>query len=126
MKTRSFACGAMFMLALGTNTVRSANLTWTGSISADWNDTNNWTPQQVPTASDHVIINSGTVTIPADGTFKIMDWNGGIISGALNVASNAVLNINAPSYVELEGALTNNGTITWSGGIWYVINDLGV
>jgi formylglycine-generating enzyme required for sulfatase activity len=114
---------ALLVLALGRNNGFSAVLTWNGSISTDWNNPTNWTPEQVPTNTDHVIINSGSVTIPADGSFAIMDWSGGVISGSLTVASNGVLNIDAASYVELEGALTNSGTIEWIGGIWYIIND---
>src|ERR1039457_4103618 len=93
MRIPSFALLAALLLALGGNTVRSADLTWTNSVSSDWNNATNWTPQQVPTASDHVIINSGSVTVPADGAFAMMDWTGGAISGALNVASNGVLNL---------------------------------
>jgi len=63
------------------------NISWTGLISDDWNNSTNWTPQQIPTASDTVIISSGDVTIPADGVFAVMDWNGGVISGVLTVAS---------------------------------------
>src|ERR1017187_3054202 len=91
MRIPSFALLAALLLALGGNTVRSADLTWTNSVSSDWNNAANWIPEQVPTASDHVIINSGSVTIPADGVFAIMDWAGGSISGSLSVATNAVL-----------------------------------
>src|ERR1039458_9566196 len=86
MRIPSFALLAALLLALGGNTVRSADLTWTNSVSSDWNNAANWIPEQVPTASDHVIINSGSVTIPADGVFAIMD-----------------------------GPLTNSGSVVWSG-----------
>jgi hypothetical protein len=113
------------------------NLTWTGVISSDWNNPGNWTTQQVPTASDYVIINSGSVTIPADGAFAIMDWSGGTISGALNVASNGVVNwtggqlssggfltVASNAVLKLSGGgdmifsspITNAGTMTLSGG----------
>jgi hypothetical protein len=99
-------------------------LTWTGSVSTDWNNSANWTPQQVPTASDHVIMGTGSVVIPANAAFAIMDWSNNVLSGTLTVTSNAVLNIAAgSSYVELEGPLTNFGTINWSSGIWYIYND---
>src|ERR1039458_5109904 len=105
MKSRLFALIASLMLALGSNTVRSADLTWTGSASTDWNNPANWTPQQVPTASDHVVINSGSVTIPADGAFAIMDWTGGDIAEGLTVGSNAVLNASGGALKSLGGAL---------------------
>ena len=114
--------GALF-LALGANPVRSADLTWTNSVSSDWNNLTNWIPQQVPTASDHVIINSGSVTIPADGAFAIMDWMGGTIAGALTVATNGVLNISGSAEKDLFGALTNAGSVIWTDSgqlvVWY-------
>src|ERR1019366_1218683 len=117
MKTRIFPVLAALVLALGSNTVRSADLTWTGSISSDWNNPTNWTPQQVPTASDHIIINSGSVTIPADGAFETMDWTGGSIGGSLTVASNGVLNLHGGSgTLFLGGSLTNAGTVNWLDG----------
>src|ERR1017187_1960813 len=117
MKSRLFALVAPLMLALGSNTVRSADLTWTGSASTDWNNPANWTPQQVPATNDHVIINSSSVTIPADGAFAMMDWTGGSINGWLTVASSGVLSINGGSSpVYLGGALTNAGTVNWNGG----------
>src|ERR1039458_768580 len=116
MKMPLFALVAALLLALGANTVRCADLTWTNSVSSDWNNLTNWTPQQVPTASDHVIINSGNVTIPADGAFAILDWTGGTIVGSLTVMSNAVLNLSGSSQKNLYAALTNanGGTINWS------------
>src|ERR1039458_378310 len=117
MKSRLFALVASLMLALGSNTVRSADLTWTGSASTDWNNPANWTPQQVPATNDHVIINSSSVTIPADGAFAMMDWTGGSINGWLTVASSGVLNINGGgSPVYWGGARTIAGTATWNGG----------
>ena len=46
----------------------------------------------------------------------LVNWSGGTISGALNVASNVVLNLNGTSAVYLGGALTNAGTVNWTGG----------
>ena len=124
----------LLLLALGRHDIRSATLTWNGSISTDWNNPTNWTPQQVPTASDHVIFNSGSITIPADSAFAVMDWTGGVIYGALKltsnvvvnwsggvsvgsltVASNAVLNLTGSSQKDIAGPLTNAGTVVWAG-----------
>src|ERR1017187_7705929 len=115
MRIPSFALLAALLLALGVNTVRSADLTWTNSVSSDWNNAANWIPEQVPTASDHVIINSGNVTIPADGAFAIMDWMGGSIYGSLTVLSNGVLNLSGSAVENLFGPLTNAGTVVCTG-----------
>ena len=114
------------MLVVGSITVRPATLTWTGSVSSDWNNPTNWTPQQVPAAGDHVIINSGSVTVPANGVFAIMDWTGGQMSGTLTVTSNGVLNISGSAEKDLYCPLTNAGTVNWTGtGHLRVLNYLG-
>ena len=110
-------------LGFGSNKVRSAILTWNGSTSTDWNNATNWLPQQVPTSADHVIFNSGTLTAPTNGAFAIMDWKGGSVSGALTVASGAVLNLGGSGTLNLYGALTNAGTVvvtnTGNLRLWY-------
>ncbi|HEX4350680.1 MAG TPA: hypothetical protein VH251_09835, partial [Verrucomicrobiae bacterium] len=105
--------GIAFISAL-TPAWGQTTLTWSGGAATDWNTAANWTPHQVPTALDHVIINSGTVVVPATGAFNIMDWLGGDLSGAINVASGHVLNIGGN--VLLDAALTNSGTINWTNG----------
>lgn len=46
-----------------------------------------------------------------------LNWTGGVLSGgaALTVASNAVMNIGGNGTLDLYGALTNAGTVNWSG-----------
>src|ERR1017187_939614 len=106
MKMRNFVFFAALMLALGSNTGRSTTLTWTNTAATDWNTAANWSPNQVPGAADHVVINSGNVTIPADGIFAIMDWTGGSVAGSLTVLSNAVLNVSGDNTKSLLGPLT--------------------
>src|ERR1035441_5481481 len=113
----TFRWSAKFVLItslVASTSALSADLTWSGSVSSDWNNPTNWTPQRVPTASDHVIINSGSVTIPANGASGTMDWTGGSISGSLTIATNGVLNIEGT--VVLTGVLTNQGTVHSQGG----------
>src|SRR5207248_5984556 len=108
--TQLSICSVVIFAA--SNHAAATDLTWTGSVSSDWNNPTNWIPQQVPGASDHVVINSGSLAVPADAVFAIMDWTGGTINGALNVASNGVLNIGyGPENKILDGALTNAGTV---------------
>ncbi|NOS69615.1 MAG: hypothetical protein HOP33_06770 [Verrucomicrobia bacterium] len=110
-----FTCVA----SLFATTALAADLTWSGAVSSDWNNPANWNPPQIPTATDHVIINSGSVTVPADGVFAIMDWTGGSIFGALAVASNGVWNIAGAGVMDCYARVTNAGTIHWTGaGSW--------
>ena len=77
-----------------TLTVTTANtITWTGAVSSDWNNPTNWSPQTVPTASDRVVVNSGNLNA-WQASFAVMDFNG----------------------ASLGGALTNTGTLNWTGG----------
>lgn len=44
-----------------------------------------------------------------------VNWSAGTMLGALTIASNAVLNITGNSAKSIRNALTNAGTVTWSG-----------
>jgi hypothetical protein len=87
------------------------DLTWTGSVSGHWNNPSNWIPSLVPGASDHVIINSGDVTLPGDAAFAVLDWGGGVLRGSVTVASNSVLNIEGDERLLLYGPLVNSGLV---------------
>jgi hypothetical protein len=116
-----------------TLTVNPANtITWTGTVSSDWNNPTNWSPQTVPTASDRVVINSGSVNVSPGAAFGILNLNGAQLTG--DFAVNGTLNwfsgtlsatiANAPGgVVNIMGSGTKNffygpfnnaGTITWS------------
>jgi hypothetical protein len=123
----------------------SAPITWTGAVSADWNNATNWTPQQVPTSMDAAVINSGTVQVTTNARFLALNLNGGTLAGALLVRSNSVLNWNSGVAIAtgssltvqsnglvnvqtgadkyLDGALTNRGTVIWTGGNFYIRNN---
>ncbi|HEV2208634.1 MAG TPA: hypothetical protein VG167_07650 [Verrucomicrobiae bacterium] len=114
-------CGAYALVVLS---CAGSQLTWTGAVSSDWTNPANWTPQQVPRAGDDAIINSGTVIVPANAAFAVLDWGGGTISGSLTVATGAVLNLTGSA--TLEGSLTNAGTVVWSAAGGWGISDGGL
>src|SRR5580704_14672052 len=95
------------LLAAVVSPGRADTITWNGSVSSSWINPTNWTPQEVPTTNDHVIIASGSVTVPTTGTFAILDCSGGTITGPLTVISNAVLNLSWSVLTSWNGALTN-------------------
>jgi formylglycine-generating enzyme len=136
------------MTGLFVEPTQAATITWTNAAGGNWNDPANWDPNQVPGIVDHVIIYSGSVTIPADGVFAVLDLTGGNISGSLmiasngivnwmggyigypngslTVASNAVLNVSGSDYKYLYAPLTNSGTINWTGtGQWWLLGQYG-
>jgi hypothetical protein len=47
MRLPLFALFAALVLVLDVSTVRCADLTWTNSVSSDWNNSTNWTPQSL-------------------------------------------------------------------------------
>ncbi len=67
------------------------------------------------TLAGSTLIGNNTVT----GT---LTWTAGVIAGPLTVASNAMLNISGSAGKTLQSALTNAGTVTWTGtgaiGVW--------
>jgi hypothetical protein len=105
-------------VTLAATAARAVDVTWTGAVSTDWNNTNNWSPQRVPTSGDHVFINSGSVSVGTSAEFAVLDWGGGTISGILTVVSGGVLNLVGSDTKTLSGntTLTNYGTINWQGG----------
>ena len=105
----------LLQLALGFH-AWAAIITWSNPGSGAWNNSLNWSPQQVPTANDHAIINFGTVTATPSATFAILDFSGGSIAGDLVVAGNTVMNWSGGQMVP-PGSLTvlGNGVLNISG-----------
>src|SRR6266851_4246728 len=116
------------MLLLGSGLVRGANFTWTGTVSADWFNTNNWTPVGVPASGDTINFNTGTINLTAPVTINgQFNWSGGTLSGSpLTIATNGVLSLSGSDAKTLANLLTNAGTATWAGsGAIIVYNDNG-
>jgi large repetitive protein len=118
---------------LSTSVVKAAELVWIGGTGA-WNIAGNWSPAQVPTATDNVFItNNGTYTVTVDvvnPTNASLTLGGASGTQTLSIAR-ATLTLNAASVVnphgELDltianstingaGNLTVNGTLNWANG----------
>ena len=121
-------------IALATGTANATDLVWTGG-TGNWNAAANWSPAQVPTASDNAwITNNGayTVTVPVGTTATSGSLVVGGASGTQTVAiDRATLTLNGASVVNLNGQLTFlvaqsvlngagnltvNGTLDWANG----------
>src|ERR1017187_9572401 len=132
MKTLSFAFVAALVLALGSNTVRSATIVWTITAGGNWNATNNWSPNQVPLAADNAVItNNGTYTVTlnvsasvasltlggASGTQSfVLNANTLTLNGASTVGANGSFNLGGGT-LSGTGSFTVNGPFAWSGGV---------
>ncbi len=108
---------------------------WTGNAGdALWFNTNNWNPKRVPTVSDAVVINSNAVAPTAASSFAsitfnggtmsgtlnvdtVMNWTGGMLSGPLRIGAGASLSISGPGEKDIAAGVqvANAGSVVWSG-----------
>jgi hypothetical protein len=82
---------------------------WNGSISNDWNDSQNWTTNIVP-------VDTEDVDIPATGVTNEPSVSGTIQCRNVTIASGRTLTIQASATLDLGGSLLNNGTLTFNTG----------
>ena len=90
------------------NTVQASksavnDIYWTGNVSIDWQDPNNWSPTQVPSSGDNAIIPDGRPNYPVidDGTTTAECFN-------LNIDANASVTIATNGQMTVYGTVTNN------------------
>jgi hypothetical protein len=111
----AFAGGGVIQLNGGTVTLVSnliPNLEYNGGTailtpSFQGGTITNLTLNGTGISGDNVV--TGTLTM-----------NGGTISGSLTVAASAVMSLTGPNSIYVNGALTNAGTINWTGGNIYL------
>jgi hypothetical protein len=73
--------------------VNALAITWNGSVSNDWDNPNNWTPNEIPDACSEITIPATETPPLITGVKNIADLN--INSGSnLVVPSGATLNVN--------------------------------
>jgi len=84
---------------------------WLGVVSSDWNVGSNWTCGRVPSATDSIIIPSGTSFSAAIGATETGSVN------VITVQSFATLSINGGGLLNVTGNMYNYGTIYGYGAI---------
>ena len=82
-------------------------IAWTGAVDNDWNTAANWSPAQVPTATDHA-----QITDVANDVIVNEDPGTPALCKELTVNSNASLTINPTKALTVNGNIINVGTIT--------------
>ncbi|WP_036692875.1 hypothetical protein, partial [Pedobacter glucosidilyticus] len=99
------------------------NMTWTGSVSTDWNIACNWTPYGVPTATNSVIIpNVTNDPVILNGTTAVAKEIYLNNSSILTINTGATLNVNTssvPSSIIMQGTnatIINDGIINVGAG----------
>ncbi len=91
-----------------------SDLYWDGSTSTDWQDVTNWTPEQIPTALDNVIIPDLSA---ASNRYPIVD-DGATTAVCNNLTIEAFTSGNTPSVtIATNGQMTVGGTITNANGV---------
>ncbi|MBQ6247820.1 MAG: autotransporter-associated beta strand repeat-containing protein, partial [Kiritimatiellae bacterium] len=124
------------LAATAAATAMSANLMWVGGAEGDWNDAENWDPQQVPTNKDTVFFDSSeaiTVNLVATQIFATLSVSntpclrfvGDANDSELQAQQDSKWTLYAPivfdenTYVKfLAGKVwTNNSTIDFLGGV---------
>ena len=84
-----------------------SDLTWTGAVSTDWGTPGNWSPAQVPTAANNVIIPDVANDPVVTGTQ---------LANAVTLNSGATLTLADAAVLNVSGNITNNSaTVTFSG-----------
>jgi hypothetical protein len=107
---------ALWLLSIG-RLAQSATITWTNTSGGNWSNTNNWSPNQVPTNSDTALITTpGTYTVTFDFNANPSSFYPAVTlgagGGAAGVQTLAMTNVTF-SFTNLMvtkgGVLTANG-----------------
>ncbi|MBL4578728.1 MAG: hypothetical protein JKX74_09665, partial [Flavobacteriales bacterium] len=83
---------------------------WSGPVSTDWFDCNNWEGLRVPVSSTNAILPSSGVT------FEPLIATAGAVTNNLDMESGRTLTINATGSLTVSGNFTNNATLTHTAG----------
>lgn len=92
---------------LSTNTNQDGPAAIKTSTGTDWGTKNNWSPKGVPAATDFVIINSNMTCNPGAGYMYQC--------ASLTINNGFTLSV-SPSQLDVNGTITNNGTLTLNAG----------
>ncbi len=130
MKTKAILAALLAVLTLTLSPARAATISWTNTSGGNWNNTNNWSPNQVPTASNDVFITqAGTYTVIVNTSVTNASLTAGATSGTQSVSVVSLLTLNGTSIfsnravlnlaggnLRGSGAITVNGPLLWSAG----------
>ena len=110
---------------------RAAQITWTNTAGGNWSSPANWSPNQLPAATDTAVItNDGNYTVtmdvsPAVAGLVVGATTGGktqtLLANGQTLTLNGQVTVNAQGRFNftggaLAGAVAVSGTLNWSGG----------
>ena len=103
--------------------LQAQTITWTGAVDVNYSNPNNWNPAQVPTATNDVVIPTGSTmtinvaasvkSIKVQGTSTITIANQLSFTNASSFSSNSTITFSSGN-LRGGGTLTNNGTIDFT------------
>ena len=103
------AAGGCSEIKATTSVVIVPDGSWTGAVSTDWNNPNNWACNQLPTLTSDVKISSGLPKYPT-----LASGSPGLAKN-LSVQSNSSVTVTGNT-LQIAGTITNSGTFTATSG----------
>ncbi len=92
---------------------QAANITWTNTAGGNWSAAMNWSPHQLPTNTDNVLITTpGTYAVVVDAPVTISDLTLGAGGGGSGVQSLYVTNAGMYLVVTNSLLVTSGGAFT--------------
>jgi hypothetical protein len=120
-----FMVFVLALLAIG-NWANSATITWTNTSGGNWSATNNWSPNQLPTNTDNVLIKTpGTYTLYLDVPGVVTNLTlgaGGGAAGVQTFVATNLLTVNSLLLVTGGGVLNSSGDYAGLAGAMTVAN----
>jgi len=116
----------LITLTLGSNSAHSATITWTNTAGGNWSATNNWSPHQLPTNTDNVMITTpGTYTVTFDLNLNYTPTNvtnltlgaGGGAAGVQTFVVTNSFNVGSQLLVTNGGVLQSTSGILLAGNL---------
>lgn len=92
---------------------------WTGAVSSDWHDPNNWGCNTLPDSTTNIKIPDGSGNLP------IINTIGTAFCHDLIIVPNASLILQSSGNLAIYGSLTSNGSFTASGTVIFAGYDQG-
>jgi|GEM_PF-5923338 len=108
-----------------------SSIVWVGGVSSDWLEAANWSPARIPGATDMVTIAGGTVDLPEEAVFGILNiesgtvhsdhtagatvrFKGGEVIGYLAIGRSGSLKISGSATKRFgAGSFQNFGFVRW-------------
>jgi hypothetical protein len=97
----------LFFIVFSPSILRGTTYTWLGNVG-NWNDATQWDLGLVPSSTDDIKINQGSVTLTSNVTLNSIELNGGTVTGNYNILVTTF-------FEQKGGTLSGTGSCTIAG-----------